>query len=401
MIKSTQTTAAGPDLTADVMFVDPYPVLVELRAREPVHWSDRHQSWMLTRYDDVRDALKDTRLSTELTDDLLGLVPQTHPLHRYIQRWMLFKDGADHKRLRGLVARAFTPGVISRLHDSVADIVDELASGLAARGGGNFMEDFAGPLPAIVIGDLLGLPRADASRIGAWSNAMSAMLHRELGRERFDASAEAMRAFAEYLHWQLARLRESPDDGLLSRLIAARDADDLLSEDELIAAAMLFLFGGHETTTSLLGNAVVALTREADGLNTLTRDTNIETAVEEFIRFDGPGRFPVRHVGQGFEKGDARFEPGQRVFLSLCGANRDPLAFEQPDRLDLSRDPNCHLGFGIGAHFCLGANLARLETRLALATLVRRCPTLRFNADEVVWRRLMLQRMASSVPYAV
>ena len=389
------------DLLAEETIRDPFSPLAALRESDPVHWSDRHRSWILTRYEDVLRALKSSELSVELGDDFLQRMPTTHPLRRYIRRWIVFTDPPDHKRLRGLVARGFTPGVIAHMQEGVEAIVDELIDTILERGEGDFMEEFAGPLPAIVIAELFGLPRADRDRIADWSNAISAVTMREVGSDRFESGAAAMREFAEYIRWNIDRVRETPGDELLSRLVGAREEGDLLSDDELIGTVMLFLFAGHETTTALLGNGMAALTSHAEGLKSLRACDAMELPVEEMLRFDGPSRVMVRHAMTEFDVAGTTIKPAQRILLAIAGANRDPRVFGEPDSLDLNRDPNRHLGFGFGMHFCIGANLARLEARQAFRRLVDRVPTMTVDLAGLVWRPTMLARSPQVLPYAL
>lgn len=389
------------DLLAQSTVSDPFSPLAELRESEPVFWSERHRSWILTRYADVLDALKSADLSVELGDDFLQRIPSDHPLRRYIKRWMVFTDPPDHKRLRGLVVRGFTPGVIARMHDDVQVIIDELIDDIRQRATGDFMADFAGPLPAIVIAELFGLPREDRDRIAHLSTAISAVTLREVGTERFDSGAAAMHEFAQYIKWNIDRVRGNPGDDLLSRLVGAHEEGDLLSDDELIGTVMMFLFAGHETTTALLGNGLAALTSHANGLDSLRSFESMESPVEELLRFDGPSRVMVRHAKVDMEVAGTQIQSGQRLLLAIAGANRDPRAFVEPDTLDLNRDPNRHLGFGFGMHFCIGANLARLEARLAFQNLAERLPTLSADVDRLKWRPVMLARSLQSLPYTM
>jgi cytochrome P450 len=381
--------------------IDPYTPLAALRDQDPVHWSEKHRSWVITRYDDVLAGIKSNDLSVELGDEFLANIPDDHPLRRYIQKWMLFTGPPDHKRLRGLVAKAFTPGVISALGSQVHTVVNELIRKMSQKGSGDFMRDFASPLPAIVIAELFGLPQEDHEQIGEWSSAISAVTFREVGIERFNSGAEAIRNFATYLLANIERVRAHPKDDLLSRLVHSREQGDLLSDDELVSTVMLFLFGGHETSTSLLGNGLASLTTHSHGIRSLRELDTMEMAVDELLRFDGPGRFLVRHAKIDFELRGKTIKCGERVFLAISAANRDPEVFSQPDTLDLQRTPNRHLGFGMGAHYCLGANLAKLEAGLGFQTLAKTLPSLRIDLDKLKWRPTMLARTIQTLPYSL
>ena len=263
------------------------------------------------------------------------------------------------------------------------------------------MRDFASPLPAIVIAELFGLPQEDHEQIGEWSSAISAVTFREVGIERFNSGAEAIRNFATYLLANIERVRAHPKDDLLSRLVHSREQGDLLSDDELVSTVMLFLLGGHETTTSLLGNGLVSLTTHSHGIRSLRELDTMEMAVDELLRFDGPGRFLVRHAKIDFELKEKTINCGERVFLAISAANRDLEVFSQPDTLDLQRTPNRHLGFGMGAHYCLGANLAKLEAGLGFQTLAKTLPSLRIDLDKLKWRPTMLARTIQTLPYSL
>ncbi len=391
----------------DVNFLDPehsanpHPALRRLREESPVFWSAVHHGWFLTRYEDVRTALQDRSFSAHLDANLLERVGPRHPL-RYIKQWMVFQDPPAHSRLRNLVLNAFTPAVVARLEAQVQVTVDQLIDGMLAKGGGDLVEDFAFPLPAIVFSELFGVPPADRMRIGAWSHAISAITHRQTDGDRLDRGSAAIQAFADYLTDRIERARAKPGDDLLSRLVHAREEGDLLNDDELIATSMLFLFAGHDTTAALIGNGVLNLHRHPSELVRLRRDPELMgTAIDELNRFEGPGFFTVRHTLQAVEFSGAEIPAGQRVYLGLQAGNRDPQEFAAPDTLDLGRSPNRHLGFGTGQHFCLGANLAKLETRMAIGTLLRRIRGLRVDLDNARWRRQLLARRLDRLSYRI
>jgi cytochrome P450 len=387
------------DFLAPENIADPHPALKRLRASAPVHWSDHHHAWILTRYADIRSALQSKALSAELDSNLLARVPADHPL-QYIRRWMVFQDPPAHGRLRRLVSHAFTPGVVARLETQVQTTVDTLIDRMLQKGEGDLIHDFAFPLPAIVFSELFGVPSEDRDRIGAWSHAISAVTHRQAGDDRLERGTAAIVEFVVYLRRRIARVRSAPGDDLLSRLVNACEAGDLLDDDELISTSMLFLFAGHDTTAALIGNGLYNLCKHPEEFRRLRADPGlIETAVEELNRFEGPGMFTVRHTSKPIAFDGQTLPVGQRVYLALMAGNRDPEAFDNPDALDLRRSPNLHLGFGHGIHFCLGANLARLETRVAIATLLRRLAGFEIDIDSACWRPELIARRLERLDY--
>jgi cytochrome P450 len=389
------------DFLAPDVLADPHAVLKRMRESAPVLWNKRHRAWIVTRYADVRAALQDATLSAELDRHLLSRVEPDHPLH-LVRRWMVFQDPPLHTRLRHLVSRAFTPAVVARLECGINDAVNVLIDEMRERRNGNFVDDFAFALPAIVFSELFGIPAGDRGHVGEWSHAISAITHRQPGEDRLERGTAALIAFSAYLRNRIADARKQPGDDLLTRLVQAREAGDLLDEDELVASCMLFLFAGHDTTAGLIANGVYNLYRHPGELERLrARPDLVDNAVEEFNRYEGPGLFTVRHAGDDCEIGGHAVRAGDRVYLALMAANRDPAMFDQPDRLDITRSPNRHLGFGHGIHFCLGANLARLETRAAIRGLLDRLPNVEIDTGSARWRPELLARRLDSVDYRI
>ncbi|MFL5351455.1 cytochrome P450 [Archangium sp.] len=363
---------------------NPYPVYARLRAEAPVYFSEALRAWLLTRYEDVLAAFRDPRLSSRLTSGYGKLLPpavleQLTPVLRNLASWALFTDRPEHTRLRGLLNKAFTPKVTENLRPRIQALVDELLDAVAPAGRMDVIADLASPLPVIVIGELLGLPREDRHLLKAWSD----MLVGFLGATRVtpELFAEAVRGIVsmeDYLRQVIAERRKRPGEDLISRLSAAEEQGSLLSEQELLSTCTLVLFGGHETTTNLIGNAVNALLEHPDQLEVLRREPGAGvSAIEEVLRFDSPVQRQMRLTSEDLELGGQRIPKGQTVVLMIGSANRDPAQFPEPDRLDVRRQDNRHLTFGMGAHFCLGAPLGRLEAQLALGTLLRRFPGLK------------------------
>jgi len=388
---------------------DPYPFYQQMRERDPVHRSRAADGWMLTRYDDVLSVLSDRRFSSD---------------ERHLRRWatmrargeraglgdpyeaqrasMLRLDPPDHTRLRGLVSKAFTPRAVEQMRPRVEQIVDELISELPARGEFELVERFASPLPVAVIAEMLGVPSDDRERFRRWSDKAIQALGDAPLRERREALV-AMEELGEFVRESAEQRRAEPRDDLLSALVAAEEAGDRLSEDELFTTCVLLLVAGNETTQSLIGNAVIALLRNPRQLELLREEPKrIPAAVEELLRYDSPVQLTSRIVREPGALRGHPLAPGQQLVLFLGAANRDPERFPEPDRLDVARDDVRHLSFSHGTHFCLGAQLARLEAGLALEGLVTRLPDLRFadpvaEDDGVVWKRNTVLRGPSRV----
>jgi cytochrome P450 len=359
---------------------DPYPCYRRLRETAPVYRSPLLGVTVLTRYDDVQAALRDPRFSVRRSesrafqrlDPFGSLSPD---FQRMIERNLLMLDPPDHTRLRGLVSKAFTPRVVERLRPRVEALVEELLDGVAAQGEMELVRDFAEPLPVIVIAELLGLPREDRAAFKRWADDLAVLVDPLSvlgGLERVQRSFDELCA---YLRQVFAARRAEPKDDLISALVAAEDRGDALTEAELISTVTLILGAGHETTTNLLGNAVLALLRHPGERKRLQDDPSLcESAVEEFLRFDAPVQATDRVAREDVVIDGARVRAGEFAVLLLGAANRDPARFSEPDRLDLGRRDNRHLAFGQGLHFCLGAPLARLEAQLAISALLRRFP---------------------------
>jgi cytochrome P450 len=385
----TDTTPDPFGLLDTANRADPYPVFARLRADAPVHYSEGWGCWVVTRHDDVTACFRDDRLSADRASSYAAKLPpplqqKLAPLIGNLSRWALMKDPPDHTRLRGLVSKAFTPRLITRLRPSVEAICErELAAldqQLAAEGSFDLIERYALTIPVLVIGDMLGIPAEDASKLKRWSAALTGFLGAaSMTPEVVGVALQAIVELESYFLEQIEQRRREPGDDLLSSLLAAHEQDDRLDQQELLATCTMVLFGGHETTTNLIGNGVKVLLEHPEQLAWLRQDFDgrIAAAVEELLRFESPIMRMGRLAREPFELGNAQIAAGDRVYMVLAAANRDPEQFVDPDRLDLTRADNRHLSFGHGRHFCLGAALGRLEAQLALSKLFTRFPALR------------------------
>ncbi|MER7686263.1 cytochrome P450 [Streptomyces sp. NPDC097610] len=384
---------------AEGLIDHPYAVYDRLRDTAPVHrvaGTDGNPAWLVTRYDDVREALANPLLSMDKKRALPGSY-QGLSLPPALDANLLNMEAPDHTRIRRLVVRAFTSRRVEQLRTPVRETADRLLDALGPHGSADLIAAYAAPLPITVICDLLGVPGEHRRDFRAWTDVLVAP---DPTRPR--AAKEAVVAMLGFLTQLLADKRKKPADDLLSDLIAVRDEGDRLTEDELTSLAFLILFAGYENTVQLIGNAILGLLTHPDQLAALRANPErFPDAVEEFARHEGPAllairRFPVEDVTIG----EVTVPAGETVLLSLAAANRDPARFPDPERLDLDRDASGHLALGRGIHYCVGAPLARLETEIAVSALLERLPDLALDTDpaELRWRPSLRARGLLALP---
>jgi cytochrome P450 len=361
---------------------NPFPLFEQARRRGPVHavtLADGHEAWLIVRHAEARAALNDVRLSKDMQAAFAssGVVAEGLPGPAFA-RHMLAVDPPHHTRLRRLVASAFSVRRIEALEDHVHLIVNRLLDAIEDHGPETVVDligSFAFPLPFTVICELLGLPELGRTRFG---DALVEMLAPTRTPDEYADAKRASDQVVEYLHQLVSDKRADHDDALVSALISARDGEDRLSEQELLSTIFQLVIAGHDTTSTLIGNGVVALLTHPDQLASLRSDPSLmANAVEELIRFDAPvPHSTFRYALEPIELGGTIIPAGAQVIINLASANRDETRFDQPDTLDIGRTDTRHLGFGHGIHFCLGAPLARMEGRVALGELIRRFPDL-------------------------
>ncbi len=384
---------------------DPYPVFKQLRDEDPVHWSAHLKSWILTRYDDVARALASPDMSpNRLTPFYDALPDRTRATlaeaMRYLNLWIVFRDPPEHTRLRRLVTSAFLPGTINGFRPDIERITDQLLDGLGCHRETDLVAAFTMQLPARVIMAILGIAGERVHDIKAWSDdIMSFLFSARDVADKYERARRGATAMAALFRDEIAKRRVEPGPDLLSKLIEARDAGDALSEDELVATAMLLLFAGHETTTNLLSNSTLLLLRNPDQRARFVFEPELaSTAIEEFLRIDGPSNSMSRVVRREHCVAGKTLKAGDRVFAMINAANRDERHFLEPDLLDVARQPNRHLTFGQGIHFCVGAQLARLEARIALPRLFARYPDIAESDAEPEWHDSMIARGMTVLP---
>lgn len=378
--------------TEEVDFrADPYPFYRRLLKEAPVSEHPELGYVMIARYDDIARLLRDQRLSSDdrhsgqhqalLASDAL----QEEYLALLDQRSFMRRDAPDHTRLRRLVSGAFTPRRAAALRPAIQRLVDEAIDAAAADGRIELIADLAYPLPITIISRLLGVPSDDHLQLQSWSRAQLCCSFEASATAPADAQQQnraVQRDLTAYFDDLIARRRREPADDLLSALLAVEEHTDQLTLEEVNATARLLLVGGHETTVTLIANGMLALLRHRDQLELLRRCPSlVENAVEEVLRYDPPFQFVTRVALDDMEVGGHLVERGKVVFLWLAAGNRDGDRFPEPDRFDITRAENHHLGFGAGAHFCLGAPLARLQGEVALGTLARRLVAPQLEVD--------------------
>jgi cytochrome P450 len=383
---------------------DPYPAYHRLRAEDPVH---HHPLgfYVLTRYEDVAVVLRDARFGKggyqALMEGRFGAAADGSRLALS----MLFRDPPDHTRLRALVSQAFTPRVVETLRPHIQAIVDGLLTGPTEAGTMDVIEELAYPLPVTVISELMGVPVADRDTVKGWSHAIARALDAIVlpaSPELIERGRRATTEMAGYFRALAEGRRRRPGEDLLSGLVAAEEAGDRLSEEELLATCILLYVAGHETTVNLVGNGLLALLRHPAESRRLREDpARVPGAIEELLRYDGPVQRVGRIAVADTEIGGVPIPAGALVMSLPGAANRDPAHFAEPDRLDVTRHEPRHLAFGSGIHYCLGAPLARLEAQAAIGTLLRRFPALTLAVERPVWRPSSTLRGLESLPVAL
>ena len=404
-------TARKYDLYSDRFRAETYATFARMREEDSVFCQPgidgETMLWFVTCHDDaVAVLLDDERFVRDpalaLTPDELAALQSGMPEGlAFIHTHMLNKDGEDHRRLRRLVTKAFTPRMVEQLRPRIQEIADGLIDAVESSGEMDLVDEFAFPLPITVIAELLGVPVADRDRFRRWTNAI---ITPALTPEDMAQFGAFVNEFVTYLRELFERRRSTPGDDLISALLQVEEAGDTLSEEELFSMVVLLIIAGHETTVSLIGNAMLALLQHPDQREALESDsTRMSHAIEELLRYDGPvERTLSRWAATDVELGGRSIRRGEGVIVILGSADRDPSRFSDPDTLDFAREDVKHLAFGRGSHYCLGAPLARLEAEVALTTLLRRLPGIRLAmpVEELSWRPVPVFRSLASLQVA-
>jgi cytochrome P450 len=382
-------TSLDFDFFAPEVRADPWPHFARLREADPVHLRPSGD-WILTRYADCQGVLADPRCSSNPAHE--STPAEGSPARQAGSNLLLFLDPPDHTRLRRLVSKAFTPRRVEVLRPRIAELVDGLLDQVGSEPEFDVLEALAFPLPVIVICELMGVPQDDRDSLKDWSTAASRLLDPDVEGDTLEQGLLAAMGLAGYFDALFDERRRSPQDDLVSGLVAAEEEGDRLSADELRAITVLLFIAGHETTMNLIGNGTYALLQNPDQLALVRDDPEVaRSAVEELLRYDGPVHATARVPTEDIDVGGTRIEKGQRMIVALGAANRDPAEFPDPDRLDVTRADNRHLTFSHGIHFCLGASLARVEGQVAIPRLLQRFPAMSLAAEPTYREHLVLR----------
>ncbi|MDD9992069.1 MAG: cytochrome P450 [Rhodospirillales bacterium] len=378
---------------------DPYPVYAALRERDPVHRSALMNAWMFARHADIDTILRDHRRFSN--DPRKGTLSprQRAGLPADEELTMLFLDPPDHKRLRALVNKAFTPKTVNALEPHIRSLLGSLLDDIDDPSGFDLMQAVAQPLPVIVIAEMLGVPPEDRAQFKVWSDQRARTLEPSIDARERALADDANRALNDYFRPIIEERRAAPKDDIVSALAQAEEEGDRLTELEMLNMLRLLLIAGNETTTNLIGNGVLALLRHPDQLQRLRDDpTLIPSAVDELLRFDSPVQTDFRRALEDCEVNGFRLKKRDNIVLLLGAANRDPDVFEEPDQLDVGRGDRSHLSFGRGIHHCIGAPLARLEGRVVLEMLLERFSQIRLRGEQPQFRNSIVLRGLESLP---
>ena len=400
-------TVTQVDVTNAKFKANPFPFYAQLRAEAPVFpvtvsMPTRQRAWLVTRYSDVLDVLKDARFAknprSAMSPEQLKKRPWVPSMFKPLEQNMLDLDSPDHTRLRALVHKAFTQRLIEQMRDQIQVLTNELLDAAEPKGGMDLIADFALPLPLTIIGRILGVPAEDNHKFHRWTKTL---LSAETNKYYFVVIPSLIR-FMGYLKKLIKERRAYPKDDLVTALVQAKDGSDQLSGDEVLAMIFLLLVAGHETTVNLIGSGSLALLEHPDQLEKLRSEPAvIKPAIEELLRFVCPVEMATeRYAREDITIAGTTIPRGELVLAVIGSANRDANYFDNPDSLDVTRENNKHLAFGQGVHYCLGAPLSRLEGQIAISTLVQRMPNLRLSIapDQLRWRGGIILRGLEALP---
>jgi pimeloyl-[acyl-carrier protein] synthase len=384
------------------VLANPYPLYHELRTLDPVHWDIFLHAWVVTRYADVIQVLRDFSAECAPTPGQLSAMGlgALNPIAQVMVRQMLFMDAPAHTRLRGLASAAFTPHRVALLRSHIQEIADRLLDRVADTGRMDLLADFANPLPAIVTAEMLDVPVADHAQLKLWSADFAEILGNfQHNPGRISRVLKSVEEMTRYFRAAIREQRDRPGEGLVHSLLMAEIGGDRLAEEDVIANCILTMVGGQETTANLIGNGVLSLLRNPAELERLRGDASLAlSAVEELLRYESPSQHTTRLAPADVTLGGKVIRKRQALIAVMGAANRDPERFVDPDRLDITRADNRHVAFGWAAHFCFGAPLSRMEGQIAFQTILRRLPNLRLAGGSLVWRHNLGLRGLESLP---
>jgi cytochrome P450 len=406
MFDTTQIALSDPQFKAN-----PYPVFARLRTEAPVcqvRFARNRPAltWLVTRYDDVVSILRDPRISSDRRRNISGRKPirmrVLYSIFGPIIDNMLGSDEPDHTRLRTLVHKGFTQKRVEELRNRIDSLTHELAAKLPGNTTFDLVSDYALPIPTTIIAEMLGVPVSDRERFRRWSDAL--LQSSATSWTGMIGNTPKFFAFMNYIRDLIEQRRRDPKADLISALVGVEEAGDKLTKDELLSMVLLLLIAGYETTVNVIATGTLALLDNPEQLLRLrAKPELIPSAVEELLRYYTPIDFATyRWAHDDIPIAGVHMKKGDNVMAAISSANRDEAQFASPDTLDIARDPNRHIAFGQGIHYCLGAFLARLEAQIAFATLIEHCPALHLAVprDQIQWRESLLLRGLEQLPLA-
>jgi cytochrome P450 len=387
---------------------NPHAIFARLRAEDPVHWSDPMQAWIVTRYDLAGEVLID---AATYSAERLGTVRKHLPAQtqdiatqilRWLSHWMVFRDPPDHTRLRRHMNKVMNLPVFEALRGSIRQIAGMLLDDLPRGEAVNVLPAFSIQLPGMVIMDLMGVPRNRLLEVRSWSDDMMLFIGSARGvPDKYERARRGAVAMASLFQGMIEERRAAPRDDMLSQLIISEAGGERLNDDELIGSLMMVLNGGHETTANLINNSLLAMAHNPEQVAALRQNPDgMARAVDEFLRYDSPVLSIGRVVSKETELGSKQLSPGERIFSMLVAANRDGDVFASPDALDIARNPNPHMAFGKGHHFCLGTPLARIEGQVAMECIIERFSKIELvePVEDIPWINSMVTRGPTRLP---
>lgn len=420
---STHDSFSLLNLQREEIRANPYPFYKQLREQDPIHWDEELGFWVLTRYTDIDSLYTDDRFSRaqglmrnfqRLSESESKIV---EPVYHSFSKTIFYADPPYHTHLRGLMNHAFTPRRVERLRPYIQKTVNELLDAAQHRGEVDIIRDLAYPLPVMVIAELLGLPAGDRERFKKWSDDLFAILGtvRHKPFHLLERAAQSLDEMTDYVKELSRKRRESPRDDLLTALLSVTDEDDsgcphqhrspsphavsTLTEEELVSNINILLSTGHETTTHLIGNGLLALLQHPEQMQQLQRQpTLLTSAIEEMLRYDNPVQITYRSALQDVDIDGKHIRKGDLVNSILGSANRDPKRFSNPDDFNITRNEGRHLSFGVGIHFCIGAPLVRLEAEIVFGTILCCFPEIRLATQTLEWQEHPIFRGLKSLP---
>jgi cytochrome P450 len=387
---------------------NPHAIFARLRAEDPVHWSDPMQAWIVTRYDLAGEVLID---AATYSAERLGTVRKHLPAQsqniatqilRWLSHWMVFRDPPDHTRLRRHMNKVMNLPVFEALRCSIRQIAGMLLDDMPRGEAVNVLPAFSIQLPGMVIMDLMGVPRNRLLEVKSWSDDMMLFIGSARGvPDKYERARRGAVAMASLFQSMIEERRAAPRDDMLSQLILSEAGGQRLNDDELVGSLMMVLNGGHETTANLINNSLLAMAHNPEQVKALRQNPDgMARAVDEFLRYDSPVLSIGRVVGKETELGSKQLSPGERIFSMLVAANRDGDVFANPDALNIARNPNPHMAFGKGHHFCLGTPLARIEGQVAMECILERFSKIELvePVEDIPWINSMVTRGPTRLP---